>query len=370
MNHKISIFTSKVLLFGLFILSIVGGVARADNAVLRKLAFYAVQQTSCTASADGRLADECWAQAPVASHFYEYWKLNPAPSPVKTSFQMLYDDRGLYLKITNVDDHLDKLRASIIRPDDPELWTNDCATIYIDPQANGVGFLNFTINSLGVQSDFKQQDAAVALNDWSAYGWRAFTHNTSDAWIIEAFFPWADLGKQAKAGDVWMFDPVRYAYSSGKFIGSTWAPGGNYKSTTNFGYLYFMKDKTISSETVAKVLNAAAPAPWMLPLGNQVLVHSQPEKMEFTSADAMAAANRSALQHTIARAKDVSQNDAAAQKELAQIDAAASAISYKTSMEALDAVDKMAELQQQADQIYWQQQINNLVDEAAASPLK
>jgi hypothetical protein len=353
---------SKVLLFLLFILPLASSAVRADNAVLRKLAFYAVQQTSCAASADGRLADECWAQVPAASHFYEYWKPNPAPSPVKTSFQMLYDDRGLYLKITNYDDHLDKLRASIIRRDDPELWTDDCATIYIDPQANGVGFLNFTINSLGVQSDFKQQDAAVVLNDWSAYGWRAFTHKTSDAWIIDAFFPWADLGKQAKAGDVWMFDPVRYAYSSGKFIGSTWAPGGNYKSTTNFGYLYFMKDKTISSETVAKVLNAAAPAPWMLPLGNQVLVHSQPEKMEFTSANAMAAANRLVLLQAIARAKEVSKSDAAAQKQLAQIDAAALDISYNTPTEALDAADKMAELQQQANQIYWQQQLNNLID--------
>jgi hypothetical protein len=32
-------------------------------------------------------------------------------------------------------------------------------------------------------------------------------------------------------------------------------------------------------------------------------------------------------------------------------------------MEALDAVDKMAELQQQADQIYWQQQLKNLISE-------
>jgi hypothetical protein len=64
---------SKILLFLLFILPLASSAARADNAVLRKLAFYAVPQTSCTASADGRLADECWAQVPAASHFYEYW---------------------------------------------------------------------------------------------------------------------------------------------------------------------------------------------------------------------------------------------------------------------------------------------------------
>jgi hypothetical protein len=32
-------------------------------------------------------------------------------------------------------------------------------------------------------------------------------------------------------------------------------------------------------------------------------------------------------------------------------------------METLNAVDQMADLQQQADQIYWQQQLHNLIDQ-------
>lgn len=357
---------AKVLLCLPLLAAAVCGTANADESMPRKLAFYAVQYTSCAASANGALADACWAQAPAATAYYEYWKPNPAPGALKSEFRMLYNERGIYLKITNYDDHLDKLRASIIRRDDPDLWTDDCAQLYFDPAANGVGFVSFTINSQGVQSDYKQQDAAVMLRDWSGTGWRAAAHQTAGAWIIDAFFPWTDLGKKAAAGDVWMFDHVRYAYTSGKFIGVTWAPGGNYKSTSSFGYLYFMKDKTIAPATVAKVLNAAAPAPWMLPLDDEMIVHPQPGKMEFTTASAMAAAQREALLKAIAQAQNASQNDAKAKKQLAQIEADAQAVSYQSPQQALAAIDQMAALQEQANQIYWQQQLIQLINAAAA----
>ena len=63
-----------------------------------------------------------------------------------------------------------------------------------------------------------------------------------------------------------MFDHVRYAFTSGKFVGSTWAAGGNYQNPSNFGYLYFVKNEKLSPDAVAKILESAAPAPWMLPL--------------------------------------------------------------------------------------------------------
>jgi hypothetical protein len=177
-------------------------------------------------------------------------------------------------------------------------------------------------------------------------------------------------GKKATAGDVWMFNHVRYAWSSGKFIGATWAPGGNYLTPANFGYLYFMKDKVISSETVIKVLEAAAPVPWMLPLEDKILLHPQGGKMEFTTPDAMAAARRASLRRVIGQAKNAAQNDGAALKQLGKIDAISATLSYNTPVEALDVIDKMTALQQQAAQIYWQQQIDHLIDKAAAMPQK
>src|SRR5690606_4867168 len=147
-------------------------------------------------------------------------------------------------------------------------------------------------------------------------------------------------GKKASAGDVWMFNHVRYAWSSGKFVGTTWAPGGNYQTPGKFGYLYFKGDEELSPETMGKVLSATAPPPWMLPTESGVLQHPAPGKMELTSADAMAAERRAALQQAIERAKTEAKNSAESQKQLAEIEEKSKAISHGNSVEALDAVEK------------------------------
>ena len=342
-------------------------VARADDAMPRKLAFYAAPRTSCAPDSSDRLADSCWAEAPVATTYYEYWKSNPALGALKSEMRLLYDERGVYVKVVNFDENMDKVRASIIRRDDPSLWTDDCAEIYFDPLANGVGFVVFTMNSLGVQSDRKRHDAAVMLDEWSGNEWRAATSKNDKSWTIDAFFPWSDLGRKAGAGDVWMFNHVRYAWSSGKFIGTTWAPGGNYQTPGKFGYLYFKGDEELSPETVGKVLSATAPPPWMLPTESGVLQHPAPGKMELTNADAMAAERRAALLQAISRAKGEAKQNAESQKQLTELEEKAKAISHTTSVEALDAVEQMTALQAEANTIYWRHKLNGLIESATAN---
>ncbi len=330
----------------------------------RKLAFYAVEKTSCAPSSDDRLADECWAKAPAATTYYEYWKADPAPGKLKSEFRMLYDARGIYVKVVNFDEQMENIRASIIRRDDPSLWTDDCAEFYFDPKANGVGFVSFTVNSLGVQSDRKRLDAAVMLDEWSGNEWRAATSKSEKFWTIEAFFPWADLGAKASVGDVWQFDHVRYAWSSGKFVGTTWAPGGNYQSPGNFGYLYFKGNEEISSEMVGKLLSASAPAPWMLPLDDKILLHPAPDKIEFTTAQTMADARRAALQKALQRAETEAAQNVVAQKQLAELKTKAGEIAFQDSTQALSAMEKMAALQSETNQLYWQLKTDALIASA------
>ncbi len=334
----------------------------------RKIAFYAVERASCAPSANDRLTDECWEKAPAATTYYEYWKANPSPGQLRSEFRMLYDARGIYLKIVNFDKEMDKVRASIVRRDDPSLWTDDSAEIYFDPQANGVGFVNFTVNSLGVQSDRKRQDAAVMLNDWSGNEWRVATSKNADSWTIEAFFPWADLGAQANVGDIWKFDHVRFAWSSGKFLGTTWAPGGNYANPGNFGYLYFKGQEKLSPEMVGKILSASAPPPWMLPLDNEILLHPAPAKIELANATELAATHRAAFQTELEHAKAaVTQTPAApnaAQKQLAELQAKAEAITFQDAAGALDAIEKIAALRSATEQTYWQFKTDALIESA------
>jgi hypothetical protein len=340
------------------------GATKANETMPRKLAFYTVEKTSCAPSSDDRLADECWAKAPTATTYYEYWKADPAPGKLKSELRMLYDERGVYVRVVNFDEQMDKVRASIVRRDDPSLWTDDCAEFYFDPQANGVGFTVFTVNSLGVQGDRRQLDAAVKLDEWSGNEWRVSTSKNEKSWTIEAFFPWLDLGKKASAGQVWMFNHVRYAWSSGKFIGTTWAPGGNYQSPGNFGYLYFTDGEKLSPEAVGKLLSASAPAPWMLPLDDKILLHPTPEKIELTNAQTLAASQRVALQQALQRTEIEAAQNAAAQKQLSEFKTKAEEITFNDATQALAAMEKMAALQSETDKLYWQLKTDALIASA------
>lgn len=339
-------------------------ISAANDSMPRKLAFYAVERTDCKPDSNDRLADSCWDKASVAATYYEYWKANPALGQLKSELRLLYDERGIYVQVINFDDNIADIRAAIVRRDDPSLWKDDCAELYFDPLANGVGYVVFTMNSLGVQSDRKRHDAAVMLDEWSGNEWRVNTDKNEKSWTINAFFPWTDLGDKANAGDVWMFNHVRYAWSSGKFIGTTWAPGGNYQNPGRFGYLYFKGEEELSPEAVGKVLGATAPPPWMLPTESGVLLHPAPNKLEMTNAENLAATHRSDLRQAMERARIESAQDQKAQEQLSELEEKAKAISYHSSAEAMDAVEKMSALRSEINGIYWQQRINSLIDRA------
>lgn len=355
---------SFLKLFSLFLLLAGSSMAQAQNAMPRELAFYAVPQADCTPDGNDRLPDACWEKAPAATTYYEYWKSDPALSVLKSDLKLLYDTRGIYVKIVNYDDNVKNLRASIIRRDDPQLWTDDCAELYFDPRANGMSYAAFVMNSRGMQSDRMQQDLAVSKGDWNGYEWRVTTHQNENSWTIEAFFPWADLGQQANAGDVWMFNHVRFAWSSGKFVGSTWAPGGSYQSPGKFGFLYFEGKEKLSPQAVAKVLSAAAPAPWMLATKSGILIHPTPDKMDLIGAKELATARRTELQQALQRAREATQGEAEAQKKLADLEIRAQAITYQDAAQTLDAIKKMAALQNEANAIYWPQKMKTLIETA------
>lgn len=221
---------------------------------------------------DGRLDEAAWAQAPVHSAYYQYFVPNPPPGKLKTEHRLLYDERGLYLAITNFDAQPEKLRRHVTDRDNSRLWTDDCAEIYIDSYGNGIGYRRFVVNALGTVGDMMRLDGAVTLDEWSGDGWFARVGIESDRWIIEAFFPWADLGKKPEAGDIWMFCHVRYAYTSGSFLGVTSSAGGNYSNTGDFGYLSFQSaGEQVSAASVGAILRERIAPPWGLVIGEQLV---------------------------------------------------------------------------------------------------
>ncbi len=246
---------------------------------IREVSFYTPVLTDSAPVLDGKLDDKCWQQAAEYSNTYEYFKPNPAAGKLRNTFKIVYNEHGMYLGIVNYEKNPEKLRINVKNRDNGSTWLDDCAEIFIDSDGQGVGHRKFTVNAVGAFADILRIDGAVVRDDWNSTGTVFKTSINKDSWIIECFFPWEDLGKKAKEGDVWMFCHIRYAWTSGSFIGTTSSPGGNYSATGNFGYLCFAGREPVKSETITDVFMKRIAPPWCVKL-NDNLIFNQGRGLE------------------------------------------------------------------------------------------
>ena len=237
-------------------------------AQMKELSFYEVRPKNGRIVIDGKIDENAWQNIPVHDKYYEYFKDNPKPGALKTTYRMVYDKNGLYMAVVNYDDNIPALKRDITEYDNMDIWQDDCGEFYFDPAADGIGYTKFTINANGAFADMRRQDAAVVMNDWNGIGTLTAATVEKDAWIIEAFFPWDDLNGVPEAGSLWQFCHTRYSWTKG-FRGMTSSPGGNYNATDKFGYLYFSDGKTkLSPEKIGSLLQTKAAVPWCIPSGN------------------------------------------------------------------------------------------------------
>lgn len=355
------------MIVGAALLGICIAAARAEE--MRVIAFYEVKKAARPPSMNGKMDDPVWETANRAADYYEYFKVSPGPAPTRTEFRMLYDDKGVYLGIINFERNLDKLVAKHDTRDDQDLWMDDCAEIYFDPTGSSVGFVKFMVNSIGAQADLKRLDAANTLANWDGYEWRVAVGKRPDAWIIEAFFPWSDLERKANPGDVWRFCHMRYAFSSGKFQGATWSPGGSYTSPQNFGYIYFAREGVLKLDDVAAIVSKAAAPPWSLLAGSDVVVCSPSGEIRILNADSMVQEQIEAFKAAMRRAEDevAKLKDAGASlpgDELEKVRKESGSIPEKNAdaMTAMSVLRKAADLRRRADAVYWEAKIRQLAD--------
>lgn len=331
------------------------------------LAYYNVTPVSTAPVIDGKLDEPCWQAAETSDIYYKYLAQTPVKGELETAFKMVYDAKGIYLGISNYEKNLDKVKAKAMARDDGNLWYDDCAEIYFDPYASAIGFIKFAVNSIGTQWDMKRIDTAIELANWSGNNWTAATSKTADAWIIEAFFPWSDLGREAREGDVWRFTHVRYGWSTGNFKGVSSSMGGGYYATNRFGFLRFAGQAKPDQAAIVAMLSKSATPPWMVLLDGKIVRYDVGDKVASFAPTDFAAAARGNFERADARLKGLGLE--AALERLADPSAgpkkeeletyvkdarAAAAAKAETPMAALELGTLLQALASRADTLYWQ----------------
>jgi len=234
----------------------VPSVGRAAEPTI--VSVYECRKCEAPPKIDGRLDDATWKELPAMEDFFQYWKATPQPPPLRTAARLCYDNAGLYMGVTLFEERVGKIKATIKNRDNPLTWTDDCIEVMIDPHNKAESYMKFVTNPLEARYEEKMTNGNLD-SSWNVEGWKVAVSKASDAWFIEFFAPWGDLGVTPQDGDVWSFDLVRYGYSTGSFRGVSWSLGGSGAAPKSFGYLYFGRVMPLDQQKLNKLEQAIIP---------------------------------------------------------------------------------------------------------------
>jgi len=139
---------------------------------------------------DGQLTDACWDSNFQPVQFIQTSPNNGAASSYKTSVQLLYTDKALYIGVKLFDPDPKKILREFGQRDDSDR-NADYFGILLDTYNSGQNGFGFIVSAAGVQVD----SYFTTDNDddsWDAV-WKSEVNITDDGWIVEIEIPYFAL---------------------------------------------------------------------------------------------------------------------------------------------------------------------------------
>ncbi len=186
---------------------------------------------------DGRLDDECWAEAPGLAGFTRVGTHSPASQP--TVVRLLFDERAFYIGFLCHEPNTDEL-AHTHSGEDAAVWFDDSVEIFIDPGHTHEHYFQFALNCKGATFDRHMENIG-----WTT-DWSVGTAIGEDRWTAEVAIPFASMQSDPpRPNAIFAANFCRNrktsnadAESHGEW--SSWAPvKGQYHEPENFGHVIF-----------------------------------------------------------------------------------------------------------------------------------
>jgi uncharacterized protein DUF5916/cellulose/xylan binding protein with CBM9 domain len=155
---------------------------------------------------DGRLDEEAWSQAQVASGFTQREKPEE-PATERTEFMVVYTPTTLYIGLRCFDSEPKEIVAKEMEYDG-RLFRDDSVIVVIDTFHDHRNAYFLETNPNGAQLDALSSNEGRELNnDWDGV-WSAASRITADGWTSEMAIPFATL-RFDPGSDTWGFNVRR-----------------------------------------------------------------------------------------------------------------------------------------------------------------
>jgi hypothetical protein len=143
---------------------------------------------------DGRLDEETWSKAPIASRLVQTVPDAGAEATLRTEARVLYDDHALYVGIRLFDPEPRTIVAPLVRRDDET--TCDWTFVEIDSRHDRRSALSFGLNPRGVQADGMWLNDTSYDASWDGV-WAGAAAIDSEGWTAEFRIPFSQLPYEA-----------------------------------------------------------------------------------------------------------------------------------------------------------------------------
>ncbi len=220
---------SRALAFIMLTLLLVSAVNAADLGTER---LYECQRTAQPPTIDGRLDDVCWQTAAATG---EFWTLRASTSTImQTLVQAVYDGDSLYLGITCLEEHPERILANVRVDDLSSVMADDAVEVFLHPDPDSPDYYQLSANSIGTRYDGRGFDSS-----WNG-SWRAAGTVGSDAWHLECAIDFSSFDRFGVPGAAWGFNVCRDRNGEGDTQWSCWSPSpGGFHQPQHFGRLIF-----------------------------------------------------------------------------------------------------------------------------------
>ncbi|MEY2706236.1 MAG: hypothetical protein RL407_2298 [Bacteroidota bacterium] len=140
---------------------------------------------------DGRMDEQTWKEAEVASHFFMITPMDTSFSKVQTEVRMAYDAQHLYMVVINHHAMAGPYVVESLRRDF-NFGKNDNFLVFMDPFDDLTNGFTFGANAAGAQWDGQMYNGGAVDLSWDNK-WVSKVKNYEDKWVFEAAIPFKSI---------------------------------------------------------------------------------------------------------------------------------------------------------------------------------
>ena len=143
---------------------------------------------------DGKLDDQVWFKADVATDFIQYSPYSGSVSKYRTEVRLLYDNKAIYIAAMMYDPNPDSIYTELGERDADFSLNADQFSIDISPYNDGINGATFKVSVSNVQSDRPPRKEGMhrMTDTWDAV-WESSTSIVEEGWIAEIRIPYSAL---------------------------------------------------------------------------------------------------------------------------------------------------------------------------------